>query len=111
MNIILNAAQAMEGNGALSMQTSLLHDKGRVRIQISDSGPGIPKEALPHIFEPFYTTKEEGKGTGLGLSLVYNIVESHDGRIVARNNPDQGVTFTIDLPIKQIRKQGEEGEQ
>lgn len=111
MNIILNAAQAMEGNGVLSMQTSLLHHKGRVRIQISDSGPGIPKEALPHVFEPFYTTKEEGKGTGLGLSLAYNIVENHDGRIVARNNPDQGVTFTIDLPIKQKSRQGEEGDQ
>ena len=54
---------------------------------------------LPHVFEPFYTTKEEGKGTGLGLSLAYGIVESHMGRIMARNNPDRGSIFVIELPI------------
>jgi signal transduction histidine kinase len=54
---------------------------------------------LPHIFEPFYTTKEEGKGTGLGLSLAYGIVESHQGKITAGNNPDQGSIFAIELPI------------
>jgi PAS domain S-box-containing protein len=109
MNIILNAAQAMDGNGALTLSTSVLHDKGSVRIQISDTGPGIPQDALSHIFEPFYTTKEEGQGTGLGLSLAYNIVESHGGRIMAANNPDQGATFVIDLPVNKNCQQGEAG--
>jgi PAS domain S-box-containing protein len=112
MNIILNAAQAMNGNGTLTLITSRAEDNGCVRIQISDTGPGIPENALPHIFEPFFTTKEEGQGTGLGLSLAYNIVESHGGRLVAANKPDQGATFIIDLPLNRKNHKGEKrGEQ
>ena len=74
MNIILNAAQAMDGNGILHIKTHYLEKQDRVCIVISDTGPGIPENVLPHIFEPFFTTKDEGKGTGLGLSLAYNIV-------------------------------------
>jgi PAS domain S-box-containing protein len=99
MNIILNAAQAMDGRGNLSISTTLSPDAQNVIVKISDTGPGIPDEVLPHVFEPFYTTKEEGKGTGLGLSLAYGIVESHQGRIAARNNPGQGSVFVIELPI------------
>jgi two-component system NtrC family sensor kinase len=99
MNIILNAAQAMDGRGKLTISTDLSSSGQEVIIKISDTGPGIPDDVLPHVFEPFYTTKEEGKGTGLGLSLAYGIVESHQGRIMARNNPDQGSIFTIELPI------------
>ena len=99
MNIILNAAQAMDGRGKLTIATNLSPDSQKVIVEISDTGPGIPEDVLPHVFEPFYTTKEEGKGTGLGLSLAYGIVESHQGRIMARNNPDQGSVFVIELPI------------
>ena len=99
MNIILNAAQAMDGKGKLSISTVFSSDKENVIIEIADTGPGIPDDVLPHVFEPFYTTKDEGKGTGLGLSLAYGIVESHQGKITARNNPDQGSVFTIELPI------------
>ncbi len=109
MNIILNAAQAMDSKGTLTISTMLLENKECVRIQISDSGPGIPQNVLPHIFEPFYTTKEEGKGTGLGLSLAYNIIESHGGQISAENNPDHGATFIIDLPLNQKYEEGEKG--
>ena len=79
----------------------------RVCIEISDTGPGIPEEALPHIFEPFFTTKDEGKGTGLGLSLAYNIVESHGGRMSARNNPEQGRLFyyRTSISFQSIRKE------
>ena len=98
MNIILNAAQAMDGNGALTLKTYHMERQDRVCIIISDTGPGIPEEALPHIFEPFFTTKDQGKGTGLGLSLAYNIVESHGGRMFARNNPTHGASFIIELP-------------
>ena len=70
-----------------------------MRIEIADTGPGIPPNVLPHIFEPFFTTKEEGEGTGLGLSLVYGIVENHGGQIRARSVPGQGTRFIIKLPI------------
>jgi two-component system NtrC family sensor kinase len=99
MNIILNAAQAMEGNGRLGIKTIFLPKKDQVRIKISDNGPGIPDEILPHIFDPFFTTKQEGEGTGLGLSLVYGIVQNQGGEIKAQSIPGEGATFIIDLPI------------
>jgi two-component system NtrC family sensor kinase len=110
MNIILNAAQAMEGNGSLTFKTGYLPEKDRVRIEISDTGPGIPEHVLPHIFEPFFTTKEEGQGTGLGLSLVYGIVENHSGRIKALSEPGKGTTFIIELPLQPIADGGSESE-
>jgi len=110
MNIILNAAQAMDGNGALHLKTYHLEKQARVCIEISDTGPGIPEEALPHIFEPFFTTKDEGKGTGLGLSLAYNIAESHGGRMSARNNREKGASFIIELPSASIDQKGDERE-
>ncbi|MFC1877272.1 nitrogen regulation protein NR(II) [Thermodesulfobacteriota bacterium] len=107
MNIILNAAQAMEGNGVLALKTYYQAKQDRVCIKISDTGPGIPEEALPHIFEPFFTTKDEGKGTGLGLSLAYNIVKSHGGRMSARNNPEKGASFIIELPSASKDQKGD----
>jgi PAS domain S-box-containing protein len=99
MNIILNAAQSMNGKGKLIIRTGSVPGKDRVFITISDSGPGIPDDILPRIFEPFFTTKEEGKGTGLGLSLVYGIVENHGGQIKAVNNAEGGASFLIELPL------------
>jgi two-component system NtrC family sensor kinase len=99
MNIILNAAQAMEGRGNLTVSTCLSKDRERVVIEIADTGPGIPEDILPHIFEPFFTTKGEGEGTGIGLSLVYGIVENHEGRIRAVNNSPSGTRFIIELPL------------
>jgi signal transduction histidine kinase len=99
MNIILNAAQAMEGKGRLSLVTRRAEGGDAAVIHISDTGPGIPEDVLPRIFEPFFTTKEEGQGTGLGLSLVYGIVESHGGTIQAASQPAGGTRFTIELPI------------
>ena len=97
-NIVLNAAEAMEGNGTLSIGTHYSADRNQIRIEISDTGPGIPTEELLHVFDPFFTTKEEGKGTGLGLSLAYSIVENHGGTIMAQNNSDGGAIFIIDFP-------------
>ncbi len=99
MNIILNAAQAMEGNGRLKIKTRYLPDLNRVRIEIIDTGPGIPEEILSQIFDPFFTTKQEGEGTGLGLSLVYGIVQNHGGEIRAVNVPEGGAAFIIELPV------------
>lgn len=110
MNIILNAAQAMDGNGRLTFKTVYLPGKERVRIEISDTGPGIPEHILPHIFEPFFTTKEEGQGTGLGLSLVYGIVENHSGWIKALSERGRGTTFIIELPLEPKADGGRESE-
>ena len=108
MNIILNAAQAMEGKGRLTVKTRLMPDLKRICIEISDTGPGIPEDILPNIFEQFFTTKEEGKGTGLGLSLAYSIVKNHGGNIMAKSKPGQGATFIIKLPVTAMGNKGEE---
>lgn len=110
MNLILNAAQAMEGRGTLELTTRLHADHQRVVLSIADTGPGIPANVLNHIFEPFYTTKEEGKGTGLGLSMVYGIVEDHGGRITVESEPGQGATFFVELPLKAPEDGGDHGD-
>ncbi|MEW6158052.1 MAG: ATP-binding protein [Verrucomicrobiota bacterium] len=100
LNIINNARQAIESSqpeGWIRVRTE--SRAGKVRVIIQDSGPGIPPEALPKIFNPFFTTKEIGKGTGLGLSLSYGIIQEHNGSICAISNPGEGATFTIELPI------------
>ncbi|MFH1033354.1 MAG: ATP-binding protein [Pseudomonadota bacterium] len=99
MNIVLNAAEAMEGQGRIEVSTGRSADGRWAVIEIADTGPGIPPEVLPHIFEPFYTTKDEGKGTGLGLSVAFGIIENHNGKIAAQSKPDQGTRFTIELPL------------
>jgi two-component system, NtrC family, sensor kinase len=111
MNIILNAAQAMDGKGSLFLKTRLLPGEEFIRIEISDTGPGIPDDIMAHIFEPFFTTKEEGKGTGLGLSLVYGIVENHGGRISAKSRIGEGTRFTIELPVSGPTEKGAENGQ
>ncbi len=106
MNIILNAAQAMGGEGKLTVRSHRPPGREWICIEISDTGPGIPADILPHIFDPFFTTKEEGDGTGLGLSLAYSIVENHGGHIYADNNPDRGAVFSIELPLKTKASEG-----
>lgn len=96
MNIILNAADAMAGNGTLYVRTQSKDDE-RILIEIEDTGPGMPEEVRKHIFEPFYTTKDEGKGTGLGLSMVYGIIENHGGTISVESEPGNGTVFKIEL--------------
>jgi len=108
MNIILNAAQAMDGKGKLTLKTCKSPDGNRLNIEISDTGQGIPEDVLPHIFNPFFTTKEEGKGTGLGLSMVYGIVENHGGKIMAKSKPGQGTTFIIEFPIEIQSNKGDQ---
>jgi len=106
MNVILNAADAMEGNGKLTLKSYQSLHGDAIIIEISDTGPGIPQNILPHIFEPFFTTKEEGKGTGLGLSLVYSMVDNHRGRIYAKSRIGEGTTFVIELPAAKLDKEG-----
>jgi len=95
MNILINAAQAIEKKGTIKISTRTAN--GQVEIRISDTGQGIPPEVLPKIFDPFFTTKEVGKGTGLGLNVVYNIIQQHKGMIEVESEVGKGTTFTISL--------------
>ena len=97
INLLMNAFQAMENGGALLVRTSMPDDRS-VRIEIADTGEGIPPERLDRIFEPFYTTKKSGEGTGLGLYIVRKMVELMQGRIEVKSTVGEGTTFTITLP-------------
>jgi len=98
INIIVNAAEAMHGNGTLTITSSTSPDRKWVTLEFTDTGEGIKEENLRRIFDPFFTTKDVGKGTGLGLSTSYGIVESHGGKIRVRSKVGEGTTFTIELP-------------
>jgi PAS domain S-box-containing protein len=103
LNIVLNAEQAIgTAGGRIETSTSVRRDGtgAHVCVQIRDSGHGIPASAMPHLFEPFYTTKEVGKGTGLGLAITYGIIQEHGGRISASNHPEGGAVFTVQLPAE-----------
>jgi len=101
MNIIINAADAMDGQGELIMSTKLSGDNRFVEIRFTDTGCGITHENLKRIFEPFFTTKEVGHGTGLGLAISYGLIEKHKGSIDVRSVFGKGTTFIIKLPIKE----------
>lgn len=101
VNLIINAAQSMDGGGTLTVRTECPHENSQVRIACSDTGCGIDEECLGRIFEPFFTTKERGKGTGLGLSICHGIVEQHGGTITVESSRGHGSTFTILLPVAQ----------
>jgi len=96
LNLFLNAAQAMPAGGTLRVRAAS-EAAGRVCIEVEDTGVGIAPEALPHIFEPFYTTKETGQGTGLGLWVAYGIVNRHGGSITATSVVGQGTCFRVCL--------------
>lgn len=101
MNIVSNAAEAIEssGGGVLSIKTSHSIKKNTVKTIFKDTGIGIPPDNLPKVFEPFFTTKKKGKGVGLGLSVVYGIIEEHGGVINVKSSKDKGTSFSIELPI------------
>ena len=79
---------------------------GEIVVMVSDSGAGIAPEHLPHIFNPFYTTKPKGVGTGLGLSISFGIVREHGGYIQATSTPGEGASFTVHLPLRDARAPG-----
>jgi len=99
MNLLVNAAQAIEVRGKITLRTGQEGD--RVWVEVSDTGKGIPPEDFPHLFDPFFTTKPVGKGTGLGLSVSYSIVERHHGKIEVHSEVGKGSTFRIWLPVQQ----------
>ena len=97
MNLLVNAAQAIQSKGVITIATGA--SEGWVWIRFSDNGSGIAPENLKRVFEPFFTTKPVGSGTGLGLSLSYSIVNKHGGRIEVASKPGVGTVFTIRLPV------------
>lgn len=112
MNLCVNARDAMEGKGELSIRTEVetvtkdfvkthmgAREGSYVTLSVTDTGVGMDEETQKKIFEPFFTTKEEGKGTGLGLSMVHAIVKNHGGFMLIYSQPDRGTTFNIYLPV------------
>lgn len=97
LNLITNAAQAIPDEGSVTVRT--MHERNHIRIDIIDTGTGIPPDVLPHIFDSYYTTKPKGEGTGLGLPIARDIVRSHGGEIRVETAEGRGTTFTITLPL------------
>ncbi|MBZ5581185.1 MAG: cache domain-containing protein [Acidobacteriia bacterium] len=100
INILMNAVQAMDERGTITIETRRNAAENAVEAAISDTGQGIPPEQIGRIFDPFFTTKEGGRGTGLGLSIAYGIVTSHHGRISVQSDLGKGSTFTVRMPAE-----------
>ena len=101
MNLLVNAAHAIEHRGTITLRTGF--DEATVWVEVEDTGCGIRPEHLTRVFEPFFTTKPVGKGTGLGLSLAYGIVQRHHGRLDVRSEVGRGTVFRLTLPRKILR--------
>lgn len=99
LNLIINAAEAMDGNGRLILTTKHNRKKKTVEIKVQDTGHGITQENLTKIFDPFFTTKETGHGVGLGLAISYGIVKEHQGSLHVESEPEKGTTFTVSFPL------------
>ncbi|MDO8208308.1 MAG: PAS domain S-box protein [Gallionella sp.] len=97
MNLLVNAAHAIEVRGTITLRTG--HEGDKIWFEVADTGRGIPPEHIPHLFDPFFTTKPVGEGTGLGLSVSYRIVEKHHGKIDVQSGAD-GTTFRVWLPVQ-----------
>lgn len=104
LNLVSNADYAMRevpSGRRLALTTRADPSRGRVILEVADTGPGIPPEIESRIFEPFFTTKPPGQGTGLGLSLCHGIVEGHGGTIQVESEPGQGAVFLVELPVEE----------
>ena len=99
INILLNAVQSIEKRGEIRIRVYQDEDGGMVKVDIEDTGFGIPEQNLNKVFEPFFSTKDVGQGTGLGLSISYDIVHKHGGTLSVKSQVGKGSTFTIALPI------------
>jgi two-component system, NtrC family, sensor kinase len=97
LNLVLNARDAMDGGGTLTIRTST--DHATARVEVTDTGQGIPAEHLARIYDPFFTTKAARKGTGLGLAVTYGIVQEHGGSIEVHSQPGAGTTFQLEFPL------------
>ena len=103
LNLIVNAEQAIrEGRDKGTLRIRLAKGDNAVSVSFHDDGPGIAKEYLSSIFDPFYTTKRPGRGTGLGLSICKSVMKEHNGSVEAANSPEGGAVFTVSLPMAKV---------
>jgi two-component system NtrC family sensor kinase len=103
LNLVFNAIEAMGPGGKLEIISTDVTDKRIAQVEIRDTGHGIPRKHLDHIYDPFFTTKSMGEGTGMGLSIVYGVVKSHQGEIKVHSDAGKGTRFTIQLPLAAAR--------
>jgi two-component system NtrC family sensor kinase len=105
LNLLINAEQAIDGGreGNIVITTSYDPGEGKINIKVADNGQGIPGKELNRIFDPFFTTKPPDTGTGLGLSIARGIIEEHRGTIDVESTEGQGTTFTIKIPVGDLR--------
>ena len=99
LNLIINAAEAMEGTGTLTITTTMNSTDRCIDVDVQDTGPGILPQHIEKIFDPFFTTKETGHGVGLGLAISYGIVKEHHGKLAVDSKLKKGTTFTVSLPL------------
>jgi two-component system NtrC family sensor kinase len=106
LNLLINAADAMEEKGKITISSRMIIDRDDrfVEIEFTDTGPGIPEDIRSKVFEPFFTTKPAGKGTGLGLAVSYGIIKKHEGQIFVKSEHGQGASFFIRLPVAKTDK-------
>jgi PAS domain S-box-containing protein len=102
MNLVSNAAEAMEAKdgGQLKIETKYSLGEDKLQVDFKDTGIGIPEKNIPKLFEPFFTTKKKGKGVGLGLSVAYGIIQEHGGSIYVKSKVGEGTTFHVKFPLK-----------
>ena len=106
LNLLRNAQHELtehRNDGTMCVRTVYDSEKCKVRIELSDDGPGIPENVQERIFEPFFTTKPKGVGTGLGLAVSRRIMEQHRGTLTFETVPGGGTTFRIELPVAPAR--------
>jgi len=111
INMLINAAEAMDGSGELKLATRFDSMDKFMEIEFADTGHGISEENMERIFDPFFTTKEVGHGTGLGLAISYGIVKEHNGTISVQSEVGKGTTFVVRLPVTTEEKGIEAGKQ
>ncbi|HZE21447.1 MAG TPA: ATP-binding protein, partial [Desulfobaccales bacterium] len=99
INLLMNSGESMEGEGRLTVSTTVTPEGDQVLIRFKDTGPGIPEAYRSRLFDPFFTTKKVGKGVGLGLSISYGIIQKHLGRIFVERTGPEGTVFVIELPV------------
>jgi two-component system NtrC family sensor kinase len=96
--LLVNASEAVLENGEISIKTKN-QDEDTVTFEISDNGLGIAAEDIPHIFEPFFSTKQDASGIGLGLAIVHGIIQNHKGKIHVKSELGTGTTISITIPL------------
>jgi signal transduction histidine kinase len=106
LNLFINSVHAIGKDGELKVVLGSNEIPGEIKLDVIDSGPGIPEDYIDQVFDPFFTTKNEGEGTGLGLSVSYTIIKKNGGRMEVHSKPGEGACFSIMLPANSRKYSG-----